>query len=199
MSDSVTYNEGRNLQAGNFFITDQLPLAADTYYIGMRLEYLAAGTAVTTGTGDGVASAIAADETVEAGVYTCLFTAALICDLKDPDGNIIATDLTVPNGGSATFKINGLTFTLTDGATAWIATDTIAMTIAQGVYAALADGELSAIYNGKDGRVLSSAGADNLVIAGDIQEDGLKTDANAAVTLTVAERAAYRSRGFYVK
>jgi len=194
-----TLGEGRGLQAGNFFSTRQLALPADTYHIGMLLEYLAAGTAVTTGTGDGVASDIAADANIEAGVYTCLFTAALICDLKDPDGNIIATGLTVPNGSSATFKIGGLTFTLTDGATAWIATDSIAMTIAQGSYAALADGELSAIYNGSDGRILAAPGEDNCIVAGEISHSKIVDDAGDALVLTVAQIAAFAKAGFYIK
>lgn len=39
MSDSIDYGSGKNIQAGSFFITDQQPLAADTYYPGMLLEY----------------------------------------------------------------------------------------------------------------------------------------------------------------
>lgn len=38
MGTSVTYGEGRNLQAG-WVTTDQVGLAADTYYPGMELEY----------------------------------------------------------------------------------------------------------------------------------------------------------------
>lgn len=38
MSESVSYDAGKQLQAGNV-TTDQVPLAADTYYTGMLLEY----------------------------------------------------------------------------------------------------------------------------------------------------------------
>ena len=36
---TVTYEDGIKVQGGDFFITDQKPLAADTYYPGMLLEY----------------------------------------------------------------------------------------------------------------------------------------------------------------
>lgn len=191
--------EGRKLVAGNFFSTRQIALAADTYHIGMLLEYQATGTAVTTGTGNGVASDIVADGNVALGVYTCTFTAALVCDLSDPDGNVIATGLTVPDGSAATFKINGLTFTLTDGGTAWVATDTIAMTVVVGAYLALDEGNLSAIYNGSKARVLASAGEDNCIVAGEISASGIVDDSGDALTLTDAQVAAFALRGFWIK
>jgi len=41
MGEAVTYEGGRKLQAG-WVTTDQIPLGADTYYVGMELEYDAA-------------------------------------------------------------------------------------------------------------------------------------------------------------
>ena len=38
MGETTTYEDGKKLQAG-WITTDQLPLAADTYYDGMLLEY----------------------------------------------------------------------------------------------------------------------------------------------------------------
>ncbi len=191
---------GKKLIAGNFFSTRQVPVAADTYYVGMLLEYAAAGTAVTTGTGNGVASAISADANVPSGVYTCTFTAALVCDLSDPDGNVIATGLTVPNGSAATFKIDGLTFTLTDGSTAWVATDTIAMTVASaGVYQALADGVASGIYNGTNGRVLAAPGEDNVMVAGEVAHSGIVDASGTALVLTATQIALFAQSGIYVK
>ena len=193
-------NGGRNLQGGSFFSTRQLDLAADTYHVGMLLEYAAAGTAATTGTGNGVAEDISADASIAAGVYTCTFTAPLVCDLTDPDGNLLATALTVPNGSSLDVKIGGLTFTLTDGSTAWIATDTIAITIpATGVYQALDAGVIGAIYNGTDGRVLSSAGVDNCVVAGEVSHTGIVDASGSALVLTAAQIAAFAQSGFYIK
>ena len=196
--DTINYGEGRKLQAG-LVSTAQIPLGIDVYHPGMLLEYQADGAGVTTGTGNGVASAIVADESVAPGVWTFLFTAALVGDLSDPDGNVVAVGLAVPDGSAETFKIGGLTFTLTDGGTAWVATDSIAMTIeASGEYIALADGELSAIYNA-DGKTLASAGFGNAIMQGEIDESGLVSNLNAALVLTVSDRAAYRSRGFVMK
>jgi hypothetical protein len=196
--DTIDYGVGRKLQAG-IVTTDQIPLGIDTYYPGMLLEFQKAGTAVTTGTGNGVASDIIAGASVKSGVYTCLFTAALVCDLKDPDGNVIAKGLVVPDGSSATFKINGITFTLTDGGTAWVATDTIAMTIATtGTYVALASGILGAIYNAVE-RILSSAGVGDCIMGGEIDETGLVSNANVTLVLTEAQRAEYSAAGFYIK
>ncbi len=39
--DTVSYGEGKKLQAG-WITTDQVPIAADTYFDGMELEYDAA-------------------------------------------------------------------------------------------------------------------------------------------------------------
>jgi len=192
------YSEGKNLQAG-LISTDQIPLAAGTYHVGMLLEYLAEGTAETTGDGNGVASAITAGPSIKPGVYTCLFTAALVCDLKDSDGNILATGLTVPDGGAAAFDINSLKFTLTDGSTPWSIGDSIAITVAVGNHIALADGELAAIYNGHDERVLATAGVDDCIVWGDVYKQGIVDSAGDALALTEYQIAAFRKAGFYMK
>lgn len=111
-SVEVTYEDGRNLKAGEHFITDQQPVAADTYYVGMLLEYNA-----TT------------------DVYEALTT----------------------------------------------------------------DANMAAIYNGTDGRVLGSAGEDNLVLAGEIQKGSVVDGSGSAVTLTQDQIATYRNRGFIFK
>lgn len=108
MSESVTYGDGRELQAG-WVTTDQVPLAADTYYPGMELE-------------------------ATAGVYGALAT----------------------------------------------------------------DANVAAIYNGPQ-KVLSAQGVGDCIMAGEINELGLVTDAGAAKTLTETQRATRRNRGFYIK
>jgi hypothetical protein len=107
---TTTYSEGSKIQAG-WISTDQVPLAADTYYKGMLLEYTA----------------------------------------------------------------------LTD------------------TYDALAAGSLAAIYNGEDGRVLAAAGTGDVIVAGEVYEEGLVDDAGDALTLTEDQRALYRAEGFYIK
>ena len=118
--------------------TKVLPLVADTYYKGMPLGYFIAPTAAAggTNTGDGTCTAITATEEVPVGAYTITFTAALVAKIDDPDGKELRNDLTVPNGGAEAFNVDGLCFTLTDGATAWIAGDTFTITVGTaGAYA----------------------------------------------------------------
>lgn len=110
MSEAVTYEAGKKL-IGGWVSTDQVPLAADTYYDGMLLEY----------------------------------------------------DATADN------------------------------------YKALAtDANMSGIYNGGE-RTLASAGFGDCIMAGEINETGLVSATNVALTLTEDQRATYRNRGFYIK
>ena len=194
----VTMEKGRELIAG-FVTTRQIPLAIDTYYIGMRLEYQGDVAVGQTGTGNEVLSNVIAGPDVPVDVYTLTFTAALVFDLTNAAGDVLAQDLTINDGGARTFTVEGLTFTVTDGGTAFIATDTLVATVTTGEYVAIANGALAAIYNGTDERVLSSAGVDDCIVGGEISKTGLKTDADAAVTLTEGEIAAYAAAGFYIK
>ena len=165
----------------------------------MRLEYQADGTPVTVGTGNGLGSAITAGPGVLPGAWVLLFTAALVADLTDPNGNVIAQDITFTDGGAATFKIAGITFTVTDGSTAFVATDTITMTIeAAGEYSALSAGEIAGIYNGPE-TVLASAGYGSVITSGEIYEGGLVDASGDALTITEFMRAAYRALGFYLR
>ncbi len=72
----VTMEGGRGLQAGNFFSTLQVDLAADTYYVGMLLESsagvyaaLSAGTiaGIYNGTDARVLGAPGIDDVIVAG------------------------------------------------------------------------------------------------------------------------------------
>jgi hypothetical protein len=200
-------NGGRNIIAGNVS-TRQLPLAADTYYIGMLLEYQADGTVTADGgnTGDGTVTAVVAGSGVAPGDWVLTCTAAVtnggVFKLEDPSGNVVASDITMDVGAGAatTFKIAGITFTITDGATDFAAADFFTLAIeAAGEYAALSGGTLAAVYNGTNERVLSSSGVDDCIVNGEIHADGLVDDAGAALTITEAMIAAYRDAGFYVK
>ena len=111
--DTVDYGDGRKLQAG-IVTTDQVPLAADTYFNGMELEF-------------------------DTTAYKALVT----------DANVAA----IYNGGDA----NGV------------------------------------------GRVLAAPGVGDCIMAGEIDETGLVTDANVTKVLTEAQRATRRNRGFYIK
>lgn len=200
------YSAGKKLIAG-WITTDQVTVAADTYYIGMRLEYQADGvaTADAGNTGDGTVTSVVAEQ-IASGDYVLTCTAAVtnggVFKLEDPDGNIIASGLEMDAGAGAatTFKVAGMTFTITDGATDFAAGDFFTIEIeAAGEYVALADGKLAAIYNAQDEEVYSASGKADCIMAGEIFIEGLKTDADAAVTLTEAEIASYRNQGFYIK
>lgn len=110
MGTAVAYEDGKQLQAG-WVTTDQVPLAIDTYYDGMELEY------------DAVADN-----------YKALAT----------------------------------------------------------------DANIAAIYNGGE-KVLAAAGFGDCIMAGEINETGLVTDANVAKVLTEDQRATRRDKGFYIK
>lgn len=110
MGEVTNYGDGRNLQAGKV-TTDQVGLAADTYYPGMLLEYDAA-----------------------TDKYIALVT----------------------------------------------------------------DANMAAIYNGEE-RTLAAVGVGDCIMGGEINETGLVSNANVALTLTEDQRATYRDNGFYIK
>ena len=191
------YSAGNKLIAGIVF-TEQENLAADVYYNGMPLSYDGTTTAAApVGTGNGVATVLSAAAGVPAGAYTLTATAALVFDLADPDGNILATGLTVPNGSAAAFDVAGLRFTLTDGTTPWVAADVITITVsAAGVYSYYDGGTIDAFYNGAT-KTLASAGYGSVIVGGELYEGGMVTGANVVITMTVALRAQMRANGFY--
>ena len=195
--ETQAYKSGDKLIAGSVF-TEQVPLPADTYYRGMRLEYQADGAVVADGsnTGDGTITAVIAGAGVKSGAWVFTLTAALTAKLADPDGYIVADDIILTDGGAVTVKIAGITMTITDGGTAWVATDFFTITIeAAGEYVALDKGNVIAIYNGPE-RTLTSAGVGSVITGGEIYEGGLVDASNAALTMTKAIRAALRKAGF---
>lgn len=88
----------------------------------------ATATAKTTNTGDATSSAVTCNGYApRAGVYTVEFTAATKFVMEDPDGVVIGHG----TEGSA-FSAGGLSFTITAGATAFVASDAFAITVAGG-------------------------------------------------------------------
>ena len=188
--------DGGNKLIAGAVTTEQVDLAADTYYRGMPLACAITTTAAATdGTGNGTATLLSADPGVPAGAYVLTATAALVFDLASPGGDIIATGLTVENGGATAFDVAGLKFTLTDGATAWVATDSITITVsANSVYSYSAT-QMDAFYNGET-KTLSSAGYGSVITSGEICEGGIVDDSGDALTITDTLRAEMRSKGF---
>jgi len=68
--ETQTYSVGNKVIGGKIF-TDQVPLAADTYYQGMPLQYEAAGVVTPNvgNTGDGTLTLVLANKKVPAGTY----------------------------------------------------------------------------------------------------------------------------------
>jgi hypothetical protein len=195
--ETVDYTIGKGLIAGEI-ITDQLPLVADTYYVGMPLRYLGAVAVTQTGTGNGVLSDVIAGVGVVADVYTLTFTAALIFDVTNAAGDILAQGLVMADGAATTFTVEGITFTVTDGSTAFVATDTLVATITAGNYSYTTDAP-DVIYNGINARVLATVAYSDCILWGELLESGIKDDAGDAVTFTDAIRALYRSNGLFIK
>jgi hypothetical protein len=110
---------------------------ADTYVEGTILARKQVAEAVTVAadagnTGDGTVTlaTVAGAEVPLAGDYTFEMTAALIGKLTDPNGKIVASNIAITDGGAIVLNIAGLQFTVTDGATPFIATDKFALTVA---------------------------------------------------------------------
>ena len=117
---------------------------ADTYVEGTILARKQVADAVTasafTGTGSGTisASVVAAGPVVPiVGAYVLTCTAAVVnggvFKLEDPNGAIVATELTltVADGGTTDFEVGGLAFTVLEGTVADFAVaDFATMTVA---------------------------------------------------------------------
>jgi hypothetical protein len=135
------------------FLSDTLTFpGADDYAAGTIVSRRAVATAITTAagsnTGNGTctaASVITGRTVPKVGTYVLTCTTAVTnggeFKLVDPDGDIVATGLTMAAGaGEATvFKVGGLTFTLTDAGTDFAAGDSFNLPV-------VADGTL-AVYS----------------------------------------------------
>lgn len=199
MSDypiDVTYGEGNKLIAGKITGDPTAPLAADTYHQGMSLKYSATPTATGPGTGNGTCTALSASADVKVGDWSLDFSAALVADLIDPDGVKVGT-YNLVDGGATVIEYKGLRFTITDGATAFSAASAFTISVPLGNYGYTASlFEAEAFYNGRDGRILSTAGYGAIITGGEISEGGIVNDSGVVVALTTAVRAALRSKGF---
>lgn len=195
--ETQDYTEGTGLIAGVVF-SEQVPLAADTYYPGMLLEYQADGTATADGSndGNGTVTAVIAGPGVKAGDWVLTLVGALEAKLEDPDGNVVAEHITLADGDAVTVKVAGITMTLTDGATAFQADDFFTIEIDDdGSYVALDEGDIIAIYNGPE-RTLGSSGYGSVLTGGEIYEGALVDDSDSGLTMTESIRAKLRLAGF---
>lgn len=205
-------NGGGKIIAGDNVTTRQIFLAAGTYFKGMLLKLIAAivATADAGNTGDGTVTAASAEAGVDPGDYVLTCTAAVanggVFKLEDPEGNVIASDLRmdVGSGVATTFKIAGITFTVTDGASDFAADDFFTLTVATTVTGSYStNGPFDAVYNGGDnegeGEVLSAPAARDCIVGGDIAHSGLVDDSGAQLVLNETQIAGLRRDGFFVK
>lgn len=113
-------------------------LASLTVMALKKLTVPTTGTADGGNTGNGTVTAVAAQAppSLKVGAYvlTCTFVVANggVFKLEDPDGNIIADNLTLRVGAGllTAFSVGGLVFTITDGGTDFAAADFFTITTA---------------------------------------------------------------------
>jgi hypothetical protein len=138
----ITNNDLSTVLLGNNLFKDELLTfaGAGTVLDGTLLARQAVDVAVVdtpAGTGNGtmVASVVGVDEVPIPGdwVLTCTFavTNSGVFKLEDPNGNLIADNLTlrVGDGLVTTFNEAGLTMAITEGSTDFVAADTFTMAV----------------------------------------------------------------------
>jgi hypothetical protein len=107
----------------------QLTCDIDEYYVGMPLAYSEAISDVAcVGDGNGTCTLISADKSAAVGSHVITFSAALVAEIVGPDGK--REELAVADGAAKAFVINGLSFTITDGLTAFSAADVFTIAVA---------------------------------------------------------------------
>lgn len=148
MTDTITSSVSRD----HLFVSEQPPLRTDGVVVADaqtclrgaamgKVLYGAVTASAITGTGDGTITALATViSAVKAivGDYVLTCTEAVthggIFKISDPNGATIATGLamTASTGAATVFEVGGLTFTLTDGATDFVAADFFTISVAAG-------------------------------------------------------------------
>lgn len=135
-------NGSVELEGGEFRDETLAFAAADTFVAGTLLARRAVVTAITpsaiTGTGNGTITLVSVKEgpvvpLVGNYVLRCMTTVTHggVWQLEDPNGNVVATGLTMTAGaGVATaFEAGGIGFTLTDGSTDFVAGATFTLPV----------------------------------------------------------------------
>lgn len=117
------------LVAGRFnLVTQPIYLASGTLKRGTVLGQLTSYSVLTaagTNAGNGTIGSVSPGSAAKLGVYTLTATAATLFEVTDPEGNILAAEATV---GTA-YASADINFTLTVGATAFVAGDSFKVTV----------------------------------------------------------------------
>jgi len=193
MSIETTGYLTEELIAGPVITRDDAALAADTYYKGMPLAWVP-NVALSVGDGNGVVTVSGARQAADIVVT---FTAALIFDLV-VGGVVVVEDVALPDGKNVLVSYNGMSINVTDGSTAWAATDAVTISASIGAYAYNIT-EIQNIYMGVDGRVLGSAGQGSVIVSGEVLAGGLVDGAGDALTITTGQILNAEANGIYIK
>lgn len=163
-------------------VPQDLNCDADQYYSGMPLSYREAVDDVdTVGTGDGTATLISANGEAAVGNHVITFSAALVAEILSPDGQ--RTALAPADGAATAFVANGLSFTLTDGATAWVSTDSITIAVAgSGAYGY--DAVNPEVIAFEEKLIASELNVSCLVSGSSYLQSGIVDDSGDALTVT---------------
>lgn len=190
------YNVDGFKVGGDFFTRYEQTIEQDAGRSAILAQYTIMGkkevTVPTTGTadvgntGDGTMTAVAAAGPLKVGTYTLECTFAVtnggVFKLTDPDGNIVADNLTLRVGAGllTSFNAGGLSFTITDGATDFAAADKFTVAVAaNGKYVPLdpagldGSGKFAGIYISDD---IAAA----TIVAGDVTV-AIVTNGNGAI------------------
>ncbi len=91
-------------------------------------------TADAGNTGDGTVTlfTIGLNSTPSVGNWIFELTAALVGKLTDPSGQVVASNIALTDGGATIVSEGGLVFTVTDGATAFVAGDKFTLAVETG-------------------------------------------------------------------
>lgn len=182
--------------------------SADTYVAGTILArkqvadavVVAAGT--NTGNGTVTLATVAAGTIIPiVGAYVLTCTAAVthggVFKLVDPNGAIVATDLTMTAGaGAATvFEVAGLQFTVTDAGTDFIVGDSFTLTVAADgttvVYATAGAGGAqipNAVLTYDVTVATGSTVSARVLVGGEVRREHLVIDAGGTVTNAIVEQ-----------
>lgn len=121
------------LIAGNLkLVTEQIIIASGTYKRGTVLGQVSTlnveTVATSTNTGNGSVGSISVEDAAPLGAYTLTATAATTFSVTDPEGTALA-EATV---GTA-YTSDDLNFTITAGATAFVAGDSFTLTVVDAI------------------------------------------------------------------
>lgn len=193
MSDFLTGNP----VAGEL-VEQRLDCAIDTYYVGMPLAFVGVATAAAGGsdTGDGTCTVLSADKNVVVGEHVLTFSAALVAELVGPDNKRESIALT--DGGAKAFNIGGLNFTITDGSTAFVDTDSFTITVTgAGTYGYDADKPEVIAW---DNATLAAAATISCAVAGsNVLKSGIVDDSGSALTVTKTMQSVALSNGIALR